>query len=352
MYNINLGRYNDKGLSGLVNFGNTCYMNTGLQCMSNIIPLTDYFLKKKFISNLDSNRIETNLSIQYYKLLEGIWNSNCIVSPQSFRKNVIILCLRKEMNMNLVSNGQNDVQEFIVFLIDNIHLSLSKKVNMVISGNVENELDKKAMDAMTCWKNFFKNDYSIIVDLFYGQLNSAIYDLDKNLLSTNYDPICYFSIPISDKTNNVYDCFNLYTEYEKLDKENWWYNEKTKEYVECYKKLNFWSLPNVLIVVLKRFKKNGEKIFKNIDFPLINLDLSKYCVGYKKKKNVYDLWSISNHTGSLGSGHYYSYCKNINGKWFNYNDSNVNEIDSENIVTDNAYCLFYVKQNLIKNLDN
>ena len=199
---------------------------------------------------------------------------------------------------------------------------------------------------MKSWKSFFKDDYSIFIDLFYSQLSSSIYDLDKNLKSTIYDPICYYTIPIpKNKDNiNIYDCLDLYTDFEKMDEENKWYNEETKEYIECYKQIKFWNTPKILIIVFKRFLKNGQKNTEKIDFPINELNLNKYFINYKKNKNIYDLIGISNHIGNLNFGHYYAYCKNsLNNKWYNYNDNNVSEIKEEDLITDSAYCLFYEK---------
>ena len=80
-----------------------------------------------------------------------------------------------------------------------------------------------------------------------------------------------------------------------------------------------------------------------MNFPLDNLNLSKYCDGYDKNKSIYDLYGISNHDGN----HYYSYCKNPNSKWYCFNDSRVSEIDISNLITEKAYCLFYKKRELL-----
>jgi len=104
----------------------------------------------------------------------------------------------------------------------------------------------------------------------------------------------------------------------------------------------FWSTPKILIIVLKRFNNIGEKINKLIDFPLTNLNLNKYCIGYQRKTNIYNLFGVCNHIGDLDSGHYYSYCLK-NKDWLNYNDESVTLIDKSNIITRNCYCLFYRK---------
>ena len=95
-----------------------------------------------------------------------------------------------------------------------------------------------------------------------------------------------------------------------------------------------------MIVVLKRFDNRGRKKNNFIKFPF-ELDLTKYCVGYKKNSYKYNLISVANHDGSLNSGHYYSYVKNQNGKWYTYNDTVVSQMESSNVVSQSAYCLFY-----------
>ena len=337
---MNLEEFKDKGLSGLVNYGNTCYMNSAIQCLSNIPFLTHYFKNKKFVGDLKQNVLERNLTVQWYKLIEGLWGSNCVISPQSFRREVRILALKQGIYLNFVGNGQNDVQEFLVFMIESMHNALCKKVNMTITGSVENELDKCALEAMKNWKIFFKDNYSIFVELFYSQVSSAIYSLDGRLLSTNYQPSCFYTLPISSKSKTLYDCFDDFTNREKLDGDNKWLNEETNEYIEVYKKINFWSLPKILIIVLKRFNNNRTKIGSLIKFPF-ELDLSKYCVGYRKNTYKYDLMSVANHDGGLNGGHYYAYVKNVNGKWYNFNDTNVSEMNKDNVVSESAYCLFY-----------
>ncbi len=337
---MNLDDFKGNGLSGLVNYGNTCYMNSAIQCLSNIPKLTFYFKSKRFIKDLNEESDERNLVVQWYKLVEGIWSSNCVISPQSFRREVKLLALKQGLNLNFVGNGQNDVQEFLLFMIDNMHNALNKKVNMVISGTVCNDLDKAALEAMKSWKIYFKDNYSIFVDLFYSQLSSSIYSLKGELLSTTYDPCCFYALPITGSSKNLYDCFDNFTSNDKLDGDNKWLNEKTNEYLEVNKKINFWSLPKILIIVLKRFDNHGRKNNSLIKFPF-ELDLCKYCVGYKKNTYKYNLISVANHIGSLNSGHYFSYVKNTNDNWYKYDDTMVSQISKSDIVSESAYCLFY-----------
>ena len=111
--------------------------------------------------------------------------------------------------------------------------------------------------------------------------------------------------------------------------------------------MNFWKTPNILIIVLKRFDNEGNRKDFEVSFPLSDLNLEKYCVGYDKFKSKYDLYAICNHEGNANYGHYWAYCKNQNNKWYNYNDTDVSEIEEEELLktgTKSVYCLFYKKK--------
>ena len=78
------------------------------------------------------------------------------------------------------------MQEFLVFFIDNLHEALSKEVNITILGEVINDLDKKALEAMKQWKEYFKESYSKIIEIFYGQIISTTQSIDKKYISHSY----------------------------------------------------------------------------------------------------------------------------------------------------------------------
>ena len=100
----------------------------------------------------------------------------------------------------------------------------------------------------------------------------------------------------------------------------------------------------VLVIDLKRFNARNQKNQILVTFPL-DLDLSEYVIGYKKKSFVYELYGVCNHSGGPMGGHYTSYVKNANGKWYHFNDTSVAEVSIINsIVSPKAYCLFYRKK--------
>jgi len=130
-----------------------------------------------------------------------------------------------------------------------------------------------------------------------------------------------------------------------MEGENGWYNEETKERMDVRKKIQFWSFPNILVIDIKRFNQRGQKNQILVTFPINELDLSEYVIGYKKDMYKYELYGVCNHSGSTMGGHYTAYVKNANGKWYHFNDTSVTEVGAhESIISPKAYVLFYRKK--------
>jgi len=152
-------------------------------------------------------------------------------------------------------------------------------------------------------------------------------------------------------------CIDLFTTTEKLGPEDPWFCNKCKAFQQATKKFDLWRLPPILVVHLKRFSyKNRyyrEKLETFVDYPIDNLDLSKWVKGEVDNSTppVYQLYAVSNHFGSLGGGHYTAYGKNKdNGKWYKYDDSYVSSINDESSVkASSAYVLFYQRKDTIIN---
>ncbi len=143
------------------------------------------------------------------------------------------------------------------------------------------------------------------------------------------------------------ECFRETGKREVLSEDNAWYCNRCKELRRATKTLEIWTMPDILVVHLKRFGGNRsfrDKIDTLVDYPLEGLDMTKR-VGLKEdgKEYVYDLFAVDNHYGGLGGGHYTAYAKNIfDGVWYDYNDSNCSRVSPERAQTSAAaYLLFY-----------
>ncbi|KAG7472690.1 hypothetical protein MATL_G00111470 [Megalops atlanticus] len=163
-------------------------------------------------------------------------------------------------------------------------------------------------------------------------------------------------IPHKQTTVQLQQCIELFTTVETLEEENPWYCPTCKKHQLATKKLDLWSLPEVLIIHLKRFsytKYSREKLDTIVDFPLRNLDFSGYLLRKPgtdgEPPSRYDLIAVSNHYGGLRDGHYTSYARNKdNGQWYYFDDSKVTYAREEQIMTNAAYLLFYQRQDKIR----
>ena len=149
-------------------------------------------------------------------------------------------------------------------------------------------------------------------------------------------------------------CFKYFVKLEKLEEDNEWYCPECKKHTRADKKMEIYKTPHILIIHLKRFK-NNRKLNILVDFPITNLDISKYVINKENDITLkYDLFAIANHNGSLSGGHYYAYAKNhFDNKWYCFNDSSVSLINEDELVTKSAYVMFYRRKdsNQILNLE-
>ncbi|KAK4503258.1 hypothetical protein PRZ48_006686 [Zasmidium cellare] len=144
------------------------------------------------------------------------------------------------------------------------------------------------------------------------------------------------------------DCFVETGKREVLSEDNAWYCNRCKELRRATKTLEIWTLPDILVVHLKRFGGNRsfrDKIDVFVDYPIDGLDLNDK-VGLKEdgKDYTYDLFAVDNHYGGLGGGHYTAMAKNFyDGEWYDYNDSITSKIGSgsKSVHSAAAYLLFY-----------
>jgi ubiquitin carboxyl-terminal hydrolase 2/21 len=345
---------NSCGLSGLANLGNTCYLNSCLQVLSHTTELSKFLNLKTYKQRLNK-KPDSVLLLEWDNLRNTLWsqNVNIVVNPAKFVRTLQKVAEIKGYD-EFTGWKQNDVSELLIIIIDCFHNALSREVDMVITGKPQNETDLMAIKCFQATKQMYAKDYSEIWNMFYGFQISHITSIKTGeLLSSKPEPYFILNLPIPNditnfnRTPTLLECFDLYVKGEVLEGDNAYLNEKTNEKEAVNKHISFWSLPNILVIDIKRFINHNRKNQQLVTFPLENLDLSKYVTGYNNQSYIYDLYGVCNHSGGTMGGHYTSFVKVSNGEWYHFNDTSVTKVAiNEQIISPKAYCFFYRKKSI------
>ncbi|NWH42670.1 UBP2 hydrolase, partial [Fregata magnificens] len=333
-----------QGLTGLRNLGNTCFMNSILQCLSNTKELRDYCLQNQYLRDLNNNsRMRTALMTEFAKLIQLLWTSspNDSVSPSEFKTQI------QRYAPRFVGYNQQDAQEFLRFLLDGLH----SEVNRVLvrprasTDTLDHLPDEEKSRQM--WRRYQEREDSRIGDLFVGQLKSSLTCSECGYCSTAFDPFWDLSLPIPKKGYGevtLMDCLRLFTKEDVLDGDEKPTCCRCKARTRSTKKFSIQKFPKILVLHLKRFSEariRTSKLTTFVNFQLKDLDLREFA-SQSCNHAVYNLYAVSNHSGTTMGGHYTAYCKSpVSSEWHSFNDSRVTPMSSSHVRSSDAYLLFY-----------
>ena len=342
---------------GLQNIGATCYMNATLQSLSHTNLFTEYFLNKY---HYDPNNNNKKMSNEMYKVLINLWSKNKKKGdypPYDF-KNAL-----SEENPLFAGVQANDSKDLINFLLERFHTEL----NTANKGNINNNNNEiiNQMDELQTLNAFiqeyFNLNKSIIIDCFYGILETKSKCCGCNITKYNFQIYSFLEFPLqevnlymyqngrraslinTDGSNpdiDLYECFDYYQKLELMNGQNQMYCNICNGNRDTLYGTLIYSLPNYLIINLNRGK--GAVYSCKVIFPEI-LNILNY-VTLKNGNTVMKLYAVICHYGpSSMSGHFIAYCRHrVNNKWYKYNDSIVTECTQQNEYYNGMpYILFY-----------
>ncbi|KAF5303286.1 hypothetical protein FQA39_LY10025 [Lamprigera yunnana] len=182
------------GATGLHNLGNTCFMNSALQAVSNTRPLSQYFQRDLQLCELNSsNPLGTRGQVarRYAELCRKLWaGSTRSVAPLELR-----WCVTKHAP-HLGGGGQHDSQELLAWLLDALHEDLNRVTRKQYTELGDSDGRPDTIVAEEAWQQHLARDHSIITDLFYGQLKSKVTCQSCGHESVRFDAFNLLSLPL------------------------------------------------------------------------------------------------------------------------------------------------------------
>ncbi|GAA6060086.1 hypothetical protein JCM10212_003047 [Sporobolomyces blumeae] len=352
------------GLSGLKNLGNTCYMNSTIQCLSAAIPFARYFKNGAYRKDVNEyNPLGTKGALAHAvgELIRALWAQQyTYLSPVTFRE---AIC---RVAPQFRGTDQHDAQEFLGFLLDGLHEDcnyvLKKPPPIEMTPEREHDLETLPPQVMSEreWQIYKMRNDSFIVQCFQGQFRNQLRCLTCHKTSTTYNTFMPLSVPIPSHRGlhkvTLMSCLEAFVRDEILDKDDAWHCPRCKKNRKATKKLSLSKLPPILVIHLKRFSFHGpfsDKIETQVHYPVTGLDLTPFVppplmdqrgqtVGKSSTEGyVYDLFGVTNHYGNLSSGHYTAFVRN-GRDWYNIGDSKVTPCDPTVVQSaKSAYILYY-----------
>lgn len=349
-------------IAGIANLGNTCYMNSAIQCgIVACDELYTFFASNEALNDSPNSSISKALKW----LLEEIQNeeNRNAIYPSMVKASI------DEGMPRFKGTAQNDCSEFLLELLDRIHeeLNLAKNeglrdqpsrtssfsmltrsassiaaINGSISGRSIRSINWRTKGEQW-WTAHRKKENSIIRVLFEGVLRSIMTCDTCGGISGRFETFSQLILPLSDSRKSKFSLSELIDELfhtESIDGIDCDYCKRKRIFSRT---TDVWRLPPYLIITVARFSYDysARKINASIEYPeTLSLEHLVSAEAPLQRTADYELYGVIEHEGTLNRGHYTA-CASVGGQWHFINDSRATKIDKSAAFARNAYMLFY-----------
>ncbi|TKS91999.1 Ubiquitin carboxyl-terminal hydrolase 36 [Collichthys lucidus] len=301
--------------AGLHNLGNTCFLNSTVQCLTYTPPLANYLLSKEHSRACHQSGF-CMICIMQNHIIQAFANTGNAIKPVSFIRDL------KKIARHFRFGSQEDAHEFLRYTIDAMQKACL---------NGYPKLDRQTQAT------------TLVHQIFGGYLRSRVKCSVCKSVSDTYDPYLDIAVEIR-QAANIVRALELFVKPDILSGENAYMCAKCKKKVPATKRFTVHRTSNVLTLSLKRFANfSGGKITKDVGYPEF-LNIRPYMSQSSGDPVMYGLYAVLVHSGySCHAGHYYCYVKASNGQWYQMNDSMVHSSNIKVVLNQQAYVLFYLR---------
>ena len=322
--------------AGLMNVGQSCYMNATIECLSNVEELSSKLLQKYGIFDVETQPLCLSFSSLLYELFH---TKEKYIAPKLFKEII------GKLNPLFEGNHAADAKDLIFFIIETLHKELLKP-NPNKNNNEVDFLQQEinSQNEIIMLKDFLKEyeaNRTFVSDIFYGINRSVMKCFGCGICKYSFQTFNLLIFPLKKVKDykkrqvgsvnnldlNLYDAFLCEQEEEKLEGENMIYCNRCKKLSPGSHQQQIYGTPEVLIIILNRGRNNQDfneefRFDEYLDFTNQNIIFNQS--SYKK----YYLCGIITHLGESGSsGHFIAYCRNDpNSNFQCYNDAAVSQV--------------------------
>ncbi|XP_019440783.1 PREDICTED: ubiquitin carboxyl-terminal hydrolase 22-like [Lupinus angustifolius] len=384
-----------RGLRGLNNLGNTCFMNSVLQALLHTPPLRNYFLSDRhnryFCQNKSNDEGDSGNAGKRSGGINGNKNGRiCLACDMDAMFSAIFSGDRAPYSpakflyswwqhaANLASYEQQDAHEFFISMLDGIHEKVEKdrckphsegSGDCCIAHRVFSGILRSDVMCMAC--GFTSTTYDPCIDISLDLEPNQGASTKKAAASSNH--MCKGEADCSSQncgTSTLMGCLERFTRAERLGSDQKFFCQQCKVRQETLKQMSIRKLPLVSCFHIKRFehsstRKMSRKLDRYLQFPF-SLDMSPYLSSSilrsrfgnrifpfdgdepdatNEVSSEFELFAVVTHSGKLDAGHYVTYLR-LNNQWYKCDDAWVTRVDENIVRAAQGYMMFYVQKML------